>query len=107
VSVGGYPEDIIISSDGQYVYTANFGSDFISALQVNSNGSLTLLGSYPTGDGPMALTIDPTRKFLYTVNRNANTVSVFSIQTNGTLVSTTTTISTGSDPYKLVFVKAQ
>jgi 6-phosphogluconolactonase (cycloisomerase 2 family) len=69
---------------GGHLFVANQGSDSVSSYSV-SNGSLTHINDFPTGDAPSSVTVEPSGKFLYVTNRGDNTVSAFSIDGSGNL----------------------
>ena len=77
------------AGEGQkrFLYVANAGSDDISQYQVESDGTLKSLrpSTVPSGDGPVAMTVDPAGDFLYVSNLRANTISMYRIDQNGQL----------------------
>ena len=74
--------DIHLTPDGRYLYGSNRGHDSIVAFAVQEDGSLELVGHYPTrGNFPRNFTIDPTGRFLYVANQNSNNVVQFTIDT--------------------------
>lgn len=75
----------------RYVFTANTGSDTISALQVDARGALTLLddgvsASFPAGAAPIDLTMTRDGRFLYTLNAGTGTVAAFQVSRDGDLI---------------------
>lgn len=85
VSVAGTaPNDIIISSNGQFLYTANGGGN-VSAFAIVGSGLLSLMPASgnslnPTaaGTAPAGVTISPDGKFLYVANGGGN-VSAYQV----------------------------
>src|SRR6516165_99530 len=67
VSAQGQP------TGGSFVYVINNASFDLDAYAVDSTtGDLTLVSGspYPTGDQPVAVTVDPTGRFVYVVDYN-------------------------------------
>jgi 6-phosphogluconolactonase (cycloisomerase 2 family) len=96
---------------GSYVYTASNqtsadGGNSVLAFWVASGGTLTSIGSFPTGgDGTGAglgsqgaVTLADGGRALLVVNAASNTVSYFRILSNGTLWLVDAAPSGGSDP---------
>jgi 6-phosphogluconolactonase (cycloisomerase 2 family) len=103
VSVSGTaPTALAMSSNGQFLYAANSGSNNVTAFQVEASGLLTLIpptgaGTNPVpigGTAPGGITVSPNGSFLYTANGGGN-VSAFAIGNNGLL---TLVPSSGSSP---------
>jgi DNA-binding beta-propeller fold protein YncE len=88
---GNQPSAIAVDPSYPYVYVANALDSSVTAYSMSS-GALTRLGTYATGQEPVAIGIDPsTRHFLYTVNYLGSgvngTVSGFELSTTaGTLL---------------------
>ena len=89
---GNQPAAIVTDPKYPFVYVANSLDNTVQAYST-SNGALTSLGTYATGEQPVAIGIDPsTNHFLYTANYLGSgvngTVSGFVLSpTAGTLVN--------------------
>ncbi len=82
------PSGIAIDPTGRFAYTANLGSNTVSAFAITAaTGALTPLGSYPTGGKwPSSIVIEPTGHFVYAGNSSgATSVAAFAIGADGTL----------------------
>lgn len=92
-SVGTAPSAVAVSSDTEFLYVANRGSDSVTAFTIGATGVLTLVppeAGTPNpvaagGSAPVSLVGSATDSFLYVANSADNTVSVFQIETNGLL----------------------
>jgi 6-phosphogluconolactonase (cycloisomerase 2 family) len=63
------PSGLVLSPSKKFLYVANSGNDSISTFNVAPDGSLTQSGSsMPAGNGPNAVTIDPTGNYLLVTN---------------------------------------
>jgi 6-phosphogluconolactonase len=84
---GNQPSAVVTDSAYPFVYVANSLDATVTAYSV-SNGALTNLGTYTTGEQPVAIGIDPsTEHFLYTANYLGNNVSGWELSiTAGTLL---------------------
>ncbi|EKJ87772.1 6-phosphogluconolactonase [Leptospira meyeri] len=88
-----------------YVYTSmdlNFEVGFLTMNQ--STGLLTSVGTYPTGNAPTGIGVDPKGKFLFTANLYGATFSQFLInQSTGVLTANSIPTSpAGAAPRNLV-----
>ncbi len=84
---GNQPSAIVADPAYPFLYVANSLDATVTAYSV-SNGALTSLGTYTTGEQPVAIGIDPsTEHFLYTANYLGNNVSGWELSiTAGTLL---------------------
>jgi 6-phosphogluconolactonase (cycloisomerase 2 family) len=82
---------VVITNDGRYVYTANFGSGTISSYSLSPSGSLTLLNGAAAFLGDMSQPVDmdlsADGRYLYQLLRGTGAVGAFRIEANGTLTS--------------------
>jgi 6-phosphogluconolactonase (cycloisomerase 2 family) len=70
--------EILVSSDGRFVYAGNRLHDSIGILAVGPGGALTFVGEeWTRGDYPRSFAFDPTGTFLYCCNQRADHVTVF------------------------------
>lgn len=92
-SVGTAPSAVAISSDTEFLYVANQGSDSVTAFTIGSTGILTPVppeSGTPNpvaagGSAPVSLLSSASDRFLYVANSADSTVSVFQIETSGLL----------------------
>jgi 6-phosphogluconolactonase (cycloisomerase 2 family) len=96
--LGTNPVAVNVIASGGFVYAVNETDATLSALAVNSDGTLTSVGTYPVGVAPNALASDPTNKFLYVTDGAANQMIGFLIQANGTLLNMQTPFKTDNLP---------
>ncbi len=71
-----------LTTDGRFMYVANWCSNAVSGFSVNSSsGSLTTIpGSpFPTGNGPQAVALDPSGHFAYVTNTASDSISAYTI----------------------------
>jgi 6-phosphogluconolactonase (cycloisomerase 2 family) len=102
-----------------FAFVTNSGSGSVSALAMDSSGSLSLVAGspFPAGAGAEFLAFDSVHKFLFVSNQNANTVSAFSVNTGTGMLTAIpgSPFATGSRPIgiaidpagKFVFVANQ
>lgn len=71
--------DTVISRNGEHVYLANRGDDFIEHCLCNpTTGALTPQGRYKTGGTtPRSFTLSPDERFLLVANQNSGAISTF------------------------------
>ena len=93
VVVGTAPRALAISSDSQFLFVANSGSDTVSVFKIGAAGVLTPVpqaeGPFkPVGAGvssPIALATTPNGRFLYVATSTSSMVTVFQVDTSGIL----------------------
>ncbi len=83
------PLDVTISSDGQEVYVAGFGSRKVAVLDAGGNVTRRI----DVGEGPAGVALDEIRNRLYVLNRFASSVSVVDLSND-----TSVEVSLGFDP---------
>ncbi len=72
--------EILISSDGRFVYAGNRLHDSIAILAIGQDGILTYVREeWTRGDYPRSFSFDPTGAFLYCCNQRADSVTVFRV----------------------------
>ncbi len=100
---GTLPAGITSSPNNAQVFVADSvnlanapGGNNIFVYDVNPNGSLTLSATYPAGNAPSALAIDPTGTYLYVTNSVDSNVMVYSV--SGTSLNNLGAYATGNQP---------
>ena len=80
---------VVITGDGRFVYTANFGTGTISAYSLSAGGDLNLLDGKAAFTGklsqPVDLALSADSRFLYLLMRGPGRVAAFRIQDDGGL----------------------
>jgi len=72
--------EILVSTDGKYVYAGNRLHDSIGIFSVGSSGELTYVGEeWTQGNYPRSFNFDPTGEFLYCCNQRSDNVAVFKV----------------------------
>ena len=80
---------VVITDDGRFAFTANFGSGTISSYSFNAAGAITLLNATAASLGdmsqPVDLSLSRNGRFLYQLLRGTGAVAAFRIEDNGSL----------------------
>lgn len=72
--------EILVSPDGQFVYTGNRLHDSIGIFSVGREGTLTYVSEeWTRGNYPRSFNFDPTGAFLYCCNQRADNIAVFRV----------------------------
>lgn len=72
--------EILVSSDGKFVYAGNRLHDSIATFAVGPNGELSYIGEeWTRGDYPRSFSFDPTGEFLFCCNQRADNITVFRV----------------------------
>lgn len=72
--------EILVSSDGRFVYAGNRLHDSIGIFSIGPNGTLTFVGEeWTRGDYPRSFNFDPTGQFLYCCNQRDDNIAVFRV----------------------------
>lgn len=70
--------EILVSSDGKYVYAGNRLHDSISVFAVGASGELTFVDyQWTRGNYCRSFEFDPTGTFLYSCNQRADNIAIF------------------------------
>jgi len=98
--------EILVSSDGRFVYAGNRLHDSIGIFSVGPTGELThVADEWTRGNYPRSFTFDPTGQFLYCCNQRADHVTVFKAdQTSGRLTFTGQFVPVGN-PSHIAFAR--
>lgn len=80
---------IIVTKDGRFAYTANFGSGTISSYGFGANGTIRLIQGRAAFTGalsqPVDLALSDDSRYLYLLLRGTGAVATYAIQPNGGL----------------------
>jgi 6-phosphogluconolactonase len=72
--------EILVSSDGRFVYAGNRLHDSIAIFSVTDNGTLKYLGEeWTRGNYPRSFAFDPTGQFLYCCNQRSDNLATFRV----------------------------
>jgi len=72
--------EIMVRSDGKFLYTSNRGHDSIVVYAIGADGALTLRQRVPSrGKTPRFFTFDPSGRWLIVANQEGGNLSVFSV----------------------------
>jgi 6-phosphogluconolactonase (cycloisomerase 2 family) len=97
--------EILVSTDGRYVYAGNRLHDSIGIFSVGSDGRLTYVGEeWTRGDYPRSFSFDPTGRFLYCCNQRADVVTVFRVDRASGGLAFTGQYAPVGNPSSIVFV---
>lgn len=82
---------VVITEDGRYVYTANFGNGTISSYSFSSTGKVRLIDGKAAFLGalsqPVDLALSADSRYLYLLLRGTGGVAAFAIEEDGSLES--------------------
>jgi 6-phosphogluconolactonase (cycloisomerase 2 family) len=97
--------EILVSSDGRFVYAGNRLHDSIGIFAVGPDGRLTFVADeWTRGNYPRSFAFDPTGRFLYCCNQRDDNVAVFRVdRRNGGLTFTGHYAPVGN-PSSIVFL---
>jgi 6-phosphogluconolactonase len=72
--------EILVSSDGKFVYAGNRLHDSIGIFSIGPTGELSYVGEeWTRGDYPRSFNFDPTGRFLYCLNQRADNIAIFEV----------------------------
>ena len=97
--------EILVSTDGRFVYAGNRLHDSIGIFSVGDNGELTYRGEeWTRGDYPRSFNFDPTGRFLFCCNQRADHVTVFEVDRNSGGLNFTGHYAAVGNPSCIVFL---
>ncbi|MGI8899197.1 MAG: lactonase family protein [Pyrinomonadaceae bacterium] len=80
---------VIVTNDGRFVYTSNFGSGTISSYSLDAAGTLTLINGAAASFGnttqPVDIDLSADGRYLYQLLRGAGAVAALRVEDNGSL----------------------
>ncbi|MFL5245189.1 MAG: lactonase family protein [Gemmataceae bacterium] len=72
--------EILVSSDGKFIYAGNRLHDSIAVLSIGSAGDMKYVGEeWTRGSYPRSFAFDPSGEFLYCCNQRGDNVTVFRV----------------------------
>lgn len=98
--------EILVSTDGRFVYAGNRLHDSIAVFSIGPNGDLSYVGeTWTRGNYPRSFDFDPTGQFLYCCNQRGDNITAFRIdQKTGGLTFTGHYTPVGN-PSMIVFLR--
>ena len=105
IAGSNFCSEILVSSNGKFVYAGNRLHDSIGIFSVGPTGELTFVNEVWTrGNYPRSFSFDPTGQFLYCGNQRADCVTIFRVdQESGGLDFTGEYVPVGN-PSHIVFL---
>jgi 6-phosphogluconolactonase (cycloisomerase 2 family) len=97
--------EILVSSDGRFVYAGNRLHDSIGIFSIASDGTVSFVGEeWTRGNYPRSFTFDPTGRFLYCCNQRADHVAVFRVDRSTGALAFTGHYQPVGNPSHVVFL---
>lgn len=101
LAFGAAPMGLAADPSGKFIYSANSGSNNVTAWRIGSGGALTSVGTSPAGASPQAVAVDPSGRFAYSANNGDNTLTAFRINTTTGALTKVANTSLASAPSSL------
>lgn len=80
--------DILLSSDGKFLYVSVRGLNVLSVFEVAENGTLNMVQNIDCqGKNPRGLSLSPDERFLFCMNRDSDHIARFKRNEDGTLTA--------------------
>jgi 6-phosphogluconolactonase len=96
--------EIMVSSDGRFVYAGNRLHDSIAIFAVGKDGTLTFLSEeWTRGDYPRSFNFDPSGSFLYVCNQRADNIAAFRVDAKTGALAFTGHFTPVGNPSIIVF----
>jgi 6-phosphogluconolactonase (cycloisomerase 2 family) len=100
-----FGSEILISSDGQFLYAGNRLHDSIAIFSIGPGGALTYVGEeWTRGNYPRSFSFDPSGQFLYCCNQRGDNVAVFRVDQKAGGLSFTGHYAAVGNPSCVVFL---
>ncbi len=97
--------EILVSSDGRFVYAGNRLHDSIAIFSIGKNGELTFVADeWSRGDYPRSFNFDPTGRFLYSCNQRGDNIAVFRVDRKTGRLAFTGHYTPVGNPSSIVFL---
>jgi 6-phosphogluconolactonase len=100
-----FTSEIVMSSDGKFLYAANRLHDSIAVFSIGGNGVPEFLSTTQThGDYPRSFGIEPSGNFLYSCNQRSDAITAFSLNGNGSKLTFTGQYTPVGSPAIIIFL---
>jgi len=97
--------EILVSSDGRFVYAGNRLHDSIGIFSIGRNGELTFVAEeWTRGNYPRSFNFDPTGQFFCVCNQRADNVTVFRVNRRSGKLAFTGHYTPVGNPSHIVFL---
>jgi 6-phosphogluconolactonase len=97
--------EILVSSDGRFVYAGNRLHDSIALFAITNDGTLKYLGEeWTRGNYPRSFSFDPTGQFLYCCNQRSDNVTQFRVDRQTGALHFTGQYTPVGNPSHIVFL---
>jgi 6-phosphogluconolactonase len=97
--------EILVSSDGRFVYAGNRLHDSVGIFSVARNGELSFVGEeWTRGNYPRSFAFDPADRFFYVCNQRADSVTVFRVNRRSGRLTFTGHFTPVGNPSHIVFL---
>ena len=98
--------EILVSTDGRFVYAGNRLHDSIGIFSVGAKGELKYLGEeWTRGDYPRSFAFTPSGEFLYSCNQRADHLAVFKVDRGSGALTFTGQYTPVGNPSCVVFLE--
>ena len=100
-----YTSEVMVSSDGRFLYAANRLHDGISLFSVGPSGELTYVAEeWTRGDYPRSFNFDPSGNFFYSLNQRGDAIATFRVDARSGRLSFTGQYTAAGTPSSIVFL---
>ena len=97
--------EILVSSDGRFIYAGNRLHDSIGIFSVGKTGELTFVGEeWTRGNYPRSFNFDPSGQFFYCCNQRADNLTVFRVNRKTGRLTFTGQYTPVGNPSVIVFL---
>ena len=97
--------EILVSTDGKFVYAGNRLHDSVGIFSVSADGTLTFVGEeWTRGNYPRSFNFDPTGQFFYCCNQRGDNVAVFRVNRETGALAFTGQYAAVGNPSMIVFL---
>ena len=98
--------EILVSSDGKFVYAGNRLHDSVGIFAIADDGRLTHVDDeWTRGDYPRSFNFDPTGQYLYSCNQRADHIAAFRVNRDSGKLTFTGHYAPVGNPSSIVFVE--
>ena len=100
-----YTSEIMLSSNGKYLYAADRLHDGIALFSVGASGDLTYVAEeWTRGDYPRSFNMDPTGRFFYSCNQQGDAITTYRVDPRTGRLAFTGQYTAVGTPANIVFL---
>ena len=102
---GNSTAEVLVHPSGKFLYGSNRGHDTLAHFTIGDDGTLTIVGHYPTEATPRFFELDPSGRFVYSVGQSSGGLTAYRIDEASGALEVIGQHKVGESPLWITFIK--